>query len=97
MRIILSGRCRLNLFALYHEEGEYRFTNGFSIAALTVAVLPNLPGFLVVVGVVPKENIAPLFISLGIYAWFVGFFVAFVVYLVARKMSAPKAVAPTGN
>ena len=26
-------RCRLNLFALYHEEGEYRFTSGFSLAA----------------------------------------------------------------
>ena len=94
-------RCRLNLFALYHAEGEYRFTNGFSIAALlalTVAVLPNLPGFLAIVGVVPKENIAPLFISLYNYAWFVGFFVAFAVYLVARKMSAaPKAVELTGN
>ncbi len=94
-------RCRLNLFALYHEEGEYRFTNGFSIAALlalTVAVLPNLPGFLATIKVVPKENVAPLFISLYNYAWFVGFFVAFVVYLVARKMSAaPKAVELTGN
>jgi NCS1 family nucleobase:cation symporter-1 len=94
-------RCRLNLFALYHEEGEYRFTNGFSIAALlalTVAVLPNLPGFLATIKVVPKENVAPLFISLYNYAWFVGFFVAFVVYLVARKMSAaPKAAELTGN
>jgi NCS1 family nucleobase:cation symporter-1 len=93
-------RCRLNLFALYHAEGEYRFTHGFSIAALlalTVAVLPNLPGFLVIVGVVPKENIAPLFISLYNYAWFVGFFVAFAVYLVARKMSASKAAELTGN
>ena len=94
-------RCRLNLFALYHEEGEYRFTNGFSIAALlalTVAVLPNLPGFLATIKVVPKENVAPLFISLYNYAWFVGFFVAFVVYLVARKLSAaPKAVELSGN
>jgi NCS1 family nucleobase:cation symporter-1 len=94
-------RCRLNLFALYHAEGEYRFTNGFSIAALlalTVAVLPNLPGFLATIKVVPKENVAPLFISLYNYAWFVGFFVAFVVYLVARKLSAaPKAVELSGN
>ncbi len=99
-------RCRLNLFALYDAEGEYRFTGGFSLAALvalTVAVLPNLPGFLATVGVVPKESVAPIFLSLYTYAWFVGFFVAFVVYLAARKMSAvsaptaPKAIELTRN
>jgi NCS1 family nucleobase:cation symporter-1 len=85
-------RCRLNLFALYHAAGEYRYTGGFSIAALlalTVAVLPNLPGFLATIKVVPQESVAPIFISLYNYAWFVGFFVAFVVYLVARKLSSP--------
>jgi NCS1 family nucleobase:cation symporter-1 len=84
-------RCRLNLFALYQEEGEYRFSNGFSIAALlalTVAVLPNLPGFLVIINAVPKESVPAFFISIYNYAWFVGFFVAFVVYLAARKVSA---------
>jgi NCS1 family nucleobase:cation symporter-1 len=93
-------RCRLDLFALYHEEGEYRFTKGFSIAALlalTVAVLPNLPGFLVTIKLVPKDNVAPFFISLYNYAWFVGFFVAFAVYLLARKMSARGSAKPTGN
>jgi NCS1 family nucleobase:cation symporter-1 len=80
-------RCRLNLFALYHAEGEYRFTGGFSIAALlalTVAVLPNLPGFLATIHAVPKESVAPIFLSIYNYAWFVGFFVAFAVYLGAR-------------
>ncbi|MGP8201617.1 MAG: NCS1 family nucleobase:cation symporter-1 [Limisphaerales bacterium] len=93
-------RCRLDLFALYHEEGEYRFTKGFSIPALlalTVAVLPNLPGFLATIKLLPKENVAPFFISLYNYAWFVGFFVAFAVYLVARKLSARGTAKPTGN
>src|SRR5208282_348209 len=27
-------RCKLNLFALYDEKGEYRFTNGYGVAAL---------------------------------------------------------------
>ncbi|MGD0812875.1 MAG: NCS1 family nucleobase:cation symporter-1 [Verrucomicrobiota bacterium] len=92
-------RCRLDLFALYHEEGEYRFTKGFSIPALlalTVAVLPNLPGFLATIKLLPKDIVAPFFISLYNYAWFVGFFVAFAVYLVARKLSARGTAKPTG-
>src|SRR5882724_5545850 len=43
-------RRRLNLAALYQEQGEYRFTNGFSIvalAALIAGILPSLPCFLV--------------------------------------------------
>src|SRR3954451_24960812 len=41
---------KLNLAALYQPNSEYRFTGGFSLIAiftLLVAVLPNLPGFLV--------------------------------------------------
>jgi NCS1 family nucleobase:cation symporter-1 len=67
------------------------------LLALTVAVLPNLPGFLVTIKLVPKDNVAPFFISLYNYAWFVGFFVAFAVYLLARKMSARGSAKPTGN
>ncbi len=80
-------RCRLDLFALYHEEGEYRFTGGFSVPALlalTVAVLPNLPGFLAMVGALPPGVVNPIFISIYKYAWFVGFLIAFGVYLVTR-------------
>jgi nucleobase:cation symporter-1, NCS1 family len=85
-------RCKLDLFALYHEEGQYRYTGGFSIAALVallVAVLPNLPGFLATVQAVPQDSVAPIFISLYKYAWFVGFFLAFVVYILARLISRP--------
>ena len=86
-------RCRLNLVALYDETGEYRYTGGFSIVALfalTVAILPNLPGFLATINVLPKENVAPFFITLYSFAWFVGFAVAFTVYLAARKMNFQK-------
>jgi cytosine/uracil/thiamine/allantoin permease len=41
-------RCKLNVTALYQTNGEYRFTNGFSIVALislVIGVLPSLPGF----------------------------------------------------
>ena len=43
-------RCRLNPAALYASDGEYSYRNGWSIAglgALALAILPNLPGFLV--------------------------------------------------
>jgi NCS1 family nucleobase:cation symporter-1 len=86
-------RCRLNLFALYHPEGEYRYTNGFGIPALLalgLAVLPTFPGFLATVNIISKDSIAPIFISLYNYAWFVGFFVAFVIYLLAKIVSGTR-------
>ena len=72
-------RCKLNLPALYDEHGEYRFTGGFNlpaIIALIVAILPNLPGFLATIKVLPVESINPIFMTLYSYAWFVGFAIA---------------------
>jgi nucleobase:cation symporter-1, NCS1 family len=97
-------RRNLNLAALYQIDGEYRFTRGWSIAglgALGIAILPSLPGFLATINVLKKESVGPTFMSLYNYAWFVGFGVAFVVYLAARKLAplpasvpAPKPVSP---
>ncbi len=84
---------RLNVDALYREEGEYRFTKGFSlvgIGALVLAVLPNLPGFLATVGAVNKEAVPAFFLTLYNQAWFVGFALGFGFYLLLRKM-APRA------
>jgi NCS1 family nucleobase:cation symporter-1 len=83
-------RCKLNVSALYKADGEYRFTNGFSIVALVsliVAVLPSLPGFLVNVKILPSENVPPFLSHLYNYAWFIGFAVAFAVYLAGRKFA----------
>jgi nucleobase:cation symporter-1, NCS1 family len=80
-------RRQLDLVALYQPGGAYRYTGGFSVAglaALLIAILPNLPGFLVTIHAWPKENVAPIFLSIYSYAWFVGFAVAFAVYLLAR-------------
>jgi len=103
-------RRKLNVAALYDPDGEYRFKRGFSIvalAALVLAVLPNLPGFLVQAKFVHPDRLpdlaarinnflgTPLFVPdefskffTGIYnyAWFVGFAIAFVVYLGLRKL-----------
>ena len=82
-------RRELDLMALYERDGPYRQTNGFSLpglAALVLAILPNLPGFLVTIHELPKENVAPIFMTIYSYAWFVGFAVAFALYLLARYL-----------
>ena len=86
---VLRGT-RLDLDALYRADGEYRYTNGFSIIGLTalaVAVLPNLPGFLVNVKWLGKDAVPAFLVSSYDYAWFIGFGVAFMVYLALRKIS----------
>src|SRR5438270_1212747 len=83
-------RRHLNLNALYRTDSEYRYTNGFSliaIFALIVAVLPNLPGFLATVKLVDPASVPPFFVRLYDYAWFVGFAIAFVVYLALRTLT----------
>ena len=84
-------RKKLNVAALYDPDGEYRFTGGFSlvgIAAFVLAVLPNLPGFLATVGALDKAGVPGVFLAIYNYAWFVGFALAFGIYLVLRKFSS---------
>lgn len=78
----------LSVTDLYQENGIYRYSGGFSIAALSaflLAVLPNLPGFLTQIGAMAG---CPRFFSI-IYpqAWFTGFGLAFGLYLLFRKIS----------
>ena len=83
-------RKQLHVAALYQENGEYRFTNGFSLVAifaLIVAVLPNIPGFLVILKPAYSTSVPAFFVRLYDYAWFVGFAIAFVVYLALRVMT----------
>lgn len=85
-------RCELNVKALYQPDGEYRFTNGFSMVALVALVLgalPSLPGFLVQMKWLKAERVPPFLAQLYNYAWFVGFAIAFAAYLVGRKLGSP--------
>jgi len=82
-------RRELNLAALYHADGEYRFTDGFSIVALIallVGALPSLPGFLVQVKALDASSIGSFLNGLYSYAWFIGFALAFVAYIIGRKL-----------
>jgi NCS1 family nucleobase:cation symporter-1 len=84
-------RRQLNLEALYRSDGEYRFTNGFSLVALAALVggaMPSLPGYMVQVHVLKPADVAPGLVGLYNYAWFIGFALAFVLYLAGRKLTA---------
>ena len=81
----------LNVTALYQPDGEYRFTKGFSVVALValiVGALPSLPGFLVHVKVIKAEFVPSFIAHLYHYAWFIGFAVAFGVYLAGRRLTS---------
>lgn len=90
-------RTHLNLDALYETGGEYRYHRGFSLAAmaaLLLGILPSAPGFAVQVGwIAPGAVPAPL-VDLYHYAWFIGFGVAFVLYIALRKFSPAPAATP---
>jgi len=72
-------RQQLSLTDLYQEKGAYTYTGGFNRSAmisLVLGILPNIPGFLVTIGLV-KPGLLPAWIVLIYsYAWFTGFFVA---------------------
>ena len=80
---------KLNLIALYQKDGEYGGTSAAAMIALILAIVPNLPGFLVNIHALKADSVPHFFLTLYSYAWFVGFFVAFGVYL-AIKMALPK-------
>jgi NCS1 family nucleobase:cation symporter-1 len=84
----------LNVEALYQPDGEYRFTSGFSLVALSallLGVLPSLPGFLVEVKAIEATSVNQIWSDLYHYAWFVGFAIAFVAYLAGRHLTKSRA------
>src|SRR5687768_11751627 len=73
---------------LYSTTGIYSYRGGVNycaLIALLAGILPNVPGFLVTVHLLPAESVPFWIANLYHYAWFVGFAVSFVVYLVLMK------------
>lgn len=81
-------RQQLQVDDLYNHRGQYGFGTGFNkyaIIALVVGMLPNVPGFLLQVKLVGNDAF-PVWISqLYNYAWFVGFFLSGIIYIVLMK------------
>ena len=81
----LIRRMELSLPDLY-RKGCYSFRSGFNpraLAALLLGVLPNVPGFLGNIGAV---EVGGFWSTLYTYAWFVGFAVSFLLYVLLVKL-----------
>ena len=79
-------RCELSTADLFKVEGRYTYSGGVNyraMAALVIAILPVVPGFLRA-AVTPGGQVAnPTFLdALYTYAWFVTFGLSFLVYYV---------------
>jgi NCS1 family nucleobase:cation symporter-1 len=69
---------------LYSLSGIYTYKKGFNhiaIIAMLLGILPNVPGFFITIHVLPKDALPEWIGHLYNYAWFVGFFVSAVSYL----------------
>lgn len=79
---------QLQVNGLYQREGIYTFNKGINnraLVALLAGILPNIPGFLTTVNILPEQSM-PLWLShVYNYAWFVGFFVSGAVYWLLTK------------
>jgi NCS1 family nucleobase:cation symporter-1 len=83
-------RTRLDVQALFDPAGPYRGVNGRAIAALVIAVAPNVPGFINAAtnrthaAAAANPALRPIFPavfdSLYGYAWFIGLSIAVFVY-----------------
>lgn len=84
----------------FRKDGAFGRNGGWNIAglaALAIGVLPNLPGFLHAAGIV--KSVPPIFDTLYVYAWFVGFVVAGAAYLLLADrrpaaLATPSSVHP---
>jgi NCS1 family nucleobase:cation symporter-1 len=75
---------------LYSESGRYWYRGGFNpnaLWALVLGILPNVPGFLTTIKVIPQDSVPALISGLYHYAWFVGFGVSASVYLSLQAKS----------
>ncbi len=70
-------RTRMNLDALYQEEGEFTYTHGFNKVAIIALVLG--------VGTALIGYYIPALDALYKLSWFSGFFVSFMVYYLMMK------------
>jgi len=82
-------RKKLDAPKLYERYGPYRYTGGFSLVGfgvLIAAILPNLPGFLVTIKLLPADPFPAWLVASYHYAWFVGFTLAFILYTLMRPL-----------
>jgi NCS1 family nucleobase:cation symporter-1 len=91
-------RRRLSVPDLFRTDGVYRYRDGINpraIAALVLAVLPVVPGFLRAATTPGGKVVAPNFLDdLYTYAWFVTFILGLVAYLLLTRSATVPHLAP---
>lgn len=80
----LIRKTELDVNSLYHREGVYHYTKGVNPRAVVALVL-GVGVALIGLAVMPLHFLYD-------YAWFVGFFVAGIVYVALMRLAAPNAV-----
>ncbi|MPM90652.1 putative allantoin permease [bioreactor metagenome] len=79
----LIRRTQLDVDELYKDSGKYSYSGGWNwvaVAAFVIGVAPNIPGFLNAAFPNAFPNVGTVFKELYAYAWFIGLFIAAVVY-----------------
>jgi NCS1 family nucleobase:cation symporter-1 len=90
-------KTELDVPALYKDDGQYSYGNGWNIAAVlafVLGVLPNIPGFLNAAFPASFPDVAEGFKVVYTYAWFVGVAIAALVYGVMMKGKAIPVLQP---
>ncbi|MCX2863284.1 NCS1 family nucleobase:cation symporter-1 [Paucibacter sp. PLA-PC-4] len=85
----LIRKTELKIGDLYARGGAYEYSGGWNTQALiafALGVLPCLPGYLAVSGVIAKDSLPPLLLSLFDFGWFFSLAVAGAYYY----LTAPK-------
>jgi len=93
----LIRKTELNVGALYRDDGEYSYTNGWNSAALLAfafGVAPNVPGFLNAAFPASFADVGDGFRLIYTYAWFVGIAIAALVYGILMKGRSARSVQP---
>ncbi|MGA9211488.1 NCS1 family nucleobase:cation symporter-1 [Kaistella sp.] len=78
---------------LYQNNKSYSYKNGFNskaIWALILGILPNIPGFLLTIKLIPNDSVPEFLTNLYHYGWFVGFFISGLVYYILMKSNHQK-------
>ncbi|THU40603.1 nitrate reductase [Niastella caeni] len=83
---------QLSTTDLYKANGLYTFKNGFNysaIIALLAGIVPNIPGFLTTIKVIAQDSVPAWISHLYNYAWFVGFLISGITYLLMMRNYKP--------
>ena len=81
-------KAELKVDDLYRRGGAFEYSNGWNwkaVMAFALGVLPCLPGYLAVSGVIAKDSIPPLLLGLFDFGWFFSLAVAGLIYFLTAK------------